>query len=156
MAALIARARPESADRGHAAAHERLVRQAREVMLAEPGIGVIELGRRLGCSPHHLSRVFGRVTGSGISRDRNRIRVSRALERIGEGEASLAGLAHDLGFADQAHLTRTVRAVTGNTPTACRALLALAAGRLVTRRWALLRAQRRLEGGGVRRVAPLP
>lgn len=132
VAALIARGRPEvasAADRwsrgpGVAAAHDRLAQEVREMLLAEPGLGVIELGRRAGCSPHHLSRVFGRVTGSSISGYRTRIRVSRALDRIAQGETSLAALAHDLGFADHAHLTRTIRAVTGCTPTACRGMLA--------------------------------
>jgi AraC-like DNA-binding protein len=121
VAALVARGlgRPAAPTYGH----DRLVRHVREIMLAEPGLGVIELGRRAGCSPHHLSRVFGRVTGSSISGYRNRIRVSRALDRIAQGETSLAALAHDLGFADHAHLTRTIRAVTGRTPTACRGLL---------------------------------
>ena len=131
VAGLITRGRPELASAGAprmrgpgaAAAHDRLARQTREVMLAEPGLGVIELGRRVGCSPHHLSRVFGQVTGSTISGYRNRIRVSRALDRIAEGETSLAALACDLGFADHAHLTRTIRAVTGRTPSVCRALL---------------------------------
>ena len=132
VAALIRRGRPEVASAGVrwsrvpgvAAAHDRLVQEVREMLLAEPGLGVIELGRRAGCSPHHLSRVFARVTGSSISSYRTRIRVSRALDRIAQGETSLTVLAHDLGFADHAHLTRTVRAVTGRTPTTCRGMLA--------------------------------
>jgi len=131
VAALVARARTGgpgwapagSAAGGRAGGRERLAGQAREIMLAEPSLGVIELARRVSCSPHYLSRVFSQVTGSSISAYRNRIRVSRALERIGQGERSLAGLAFELGFADHAHLTRTVRAVTGHTPTGCRALL---------------------------------
>jgi AraC-like DNA-binding protein len=130
VAALVARGRPGGSagggpgNRGDAA-RERLAGQAREILLAEPNLGVVELARRVSCSPHYLSRVFSRVTGSGISAYRNRIRVSRALERIGQGERDLAALAHELGFADHAHLTRTVRAVMGHTPTACRALLQL-------------------------------
>ena len=132
VAALIRRGRPEVASAGVrwsrvpgvAAAHDRLVQEVREMLLAEPGLGVIELGRRAGCSPHHLSRVFGRVTGSSISGYRTRIRVSRALDRIAQGETSLTVLAHDLGFADHAHLTRTIRTVTGHTPTTCRGMLA--------------------------------
>jgi AraC-like DNA-binding protein len=131
VAALVARARTGgpgwapagSAAGGRAGGRERLAGQAREIMLAEPGLGVIELARRVSCSPHYLSRVFSQVTGSSISAYRNRIRVSRALERIGQGERSLARLAFELGFADHAHLTRTVRAVTGHPPTGCRALL---------------------------------
>jgi AraC-like DNA-binding protein len=131
VAALVARARTGGpgwapagpAAGGQAGGRERLAGQAREIMLAEPGLGVIELARRVSCSPHYLSRVFSQVTGSSISAYRNRIRVSRALERISQGERSLAGVAFELGFADHAHLTRTVRAVTGHTPTGCRALL---------------------------------
>lgn len=127
VAALVARARPGvsagGSQRRGPAARERLAGQAREILLAEPSLGAIELARRVSCSPHHLSRVFSRVTGSGISTYRNRVRVSRALERIGQGERNLAALAHELGFADHAHLTRTVRVVTGHTPSACRGLL---------------------------------
>jgi AraC-like DNA-binding protein len=127
VAALVARGRPGGSAGGSqrrgAAARERLAGQARELLLAEPSLGVIELARNVDCSPHHLSRVFSQVTGSSISAYRNRVRVSRALERISQGERGLAGLAHELGFADHAHLTRTIRAVTGHTPTACRGLL---------------------------------
>jgi AraC-like DNA-binding protein len=130
VAALIARKAPARVTSGRPAAiaHDRLVRQARELVLAEPGIGLIALGRRIGCSPHHLSRVFSRATGTSISGYRNRIRVGRALDRLADGETSLAGLAHDLGFADHAHLTRTVRAVTGSTPAILRATFAGTAG----------------------------
>jgi AraC-like DNA-binding protein len=58
-----------------------------------------------------------------LTRFRNRVRVGRAMARIQDGETDLAGLAAELGFADQAHLTRTVRALVGHTPTALRRLL---------------------------------
>jgi AraC-like DNA-binding protein len=125
-ASLLARRLPRRVAGGRpaTATHQRLAARAREILLAEPATGLVELGRQTGCSPHHLSRVFSQVTGSSVSSYRNRIRVSRALDRIAEGERDLAALAHDLGFADHAHLTRTVRAVTGLTPSACRAALA--------------------------------
>jgi AraC-like DNA-binding protein len=124
-ATLIARRLPArvSGGRPAAAVHQRLATRARETLLAEPAAGLIELSGRVGCSPHHLSRVFSRVTGSSVSAYRNRIRVSRALDRLAEGERDLAALAHDLGFADHAHMTRTIRAVTGQTPSACRRIL---------------------------------
>jgi AraC-like DNA-binding protein len=125
-AGLLARRLPGRVASGRPAraAHQQLAVRAREILLAEPGTGLIELSRLTGCSPHHLSRVFSRVTGSTVSAYRNRIRVSRTLDRIAAGETDLAALAHDLGFADHAHMTRTVRAVTGQTPSACRTLLA--------------------------------
>jgi AraC-like DNA-binding protein len=51
------------------------------------------------------------------------LRGRRALERLAEGEGDLAGLAAELGFADQAHLTRTLREQTGRTPQCLRELL---------------------------------
>jgi AraC-like DNA-binding protein len=77
----------------------------------------------LGVSPYRLSRAFTRELGVSVTRYRNRVRVGRALDRIEQGEAHLARLAADLGFADQAHLCRTVREHLGDTPTALRRLL---------------------------------
>lgn len=46
-----------------------------------------------------------------------------AVACIEDGAQNLAVLAADLGFADQAHLTRTMRAQLGHTPSAIRRLL---------------------------------
>lgn len=81
------------------------------------------LARVARASPYHVSRTFRQVCGLTISRYRSRLRVRRALERLGQGERDLAGMAVDVGFADQAHLTRTVRFETGETPGRLRALL---------------------------------
>ena len=126
-AALFARGLPERAVSGRpatAAAWRRAVSQAKAALAADPRLGLIALGRVAGCSPHHLSRVFGQLTGASVSQYRNRLRVSLALDRLAQGERDLAALACDLGFADHAHLTRTVRAATGDTPSALRAALA--------------------------------
>lgn len=123
VAGLAARRAPQRVARGRPgtdAARGRLVRAAREILHAEPAAGLIELARRTGCSPHHLSRSFSQVTGSGVGRYRNRIRVAAAMERVEAGETDLAALACELGFADQAHLSRTVRALTGRPPSAWR------------------------------------
>ncbi|HEY8452210.1 MAG: helix-turn-helix domain-containing protein [Micromonosporaceae bacterium] len=64
-----------------------------------------------------------------MTRYRNQVRARRALDRIEQGGTSLSRLAADLGFADQAHLTRTVRAHVGCTPTQVRRLLGRVAGR---------------------------
>jgi AraC-like DNA-binding protein len=106
-----------------AALRRRLVDGARELILVDPRIALVALGRRLAVSPHHLSRVFVAETGETISRYRNRIRARIALERIADGEASLARIAADLSFADHAHLTRVVRREVGRTPSDLRDLL---------------------------------
>ncbi|MEU8175079.1 AraC family transcriptional regulator [Microbispora hainanensis] len=114
------RADRRSPDRGGV-----LADRAREAILADDpdSADLIRLARALGVSPSHLSRTFRRQVGMTVSRYRNRVRVSRALARIEEGERDLAGLAAALGFADQAHLTRTMRAELGRPPGHVRRLL---------------------------------
>ncbi|MFI9580887.1 helix-turn-helix domain-containing protein [Streptomyces sp. NPDC052236] len=85
--------------------------------------GLFPLAGLLGVSPYRLSRSFTRELGISVTRYRNRVRIGRALDRLEEGETSLATLAADLGFADQAHLSRTMRQYLGHTPTALRRLL---------------------------------
>ena len=126
LASLIARKMPERVASGRpatAAARRRIVNQAKAALAADPRLGLIGLSHVVGCSPHHLSRVFAQLAGSTVSQHRNRLRVSLALDRIAQGEPDLARLAHDLGFSDHAHLTRTIRAATGHPPSACRVLL---------------------------------
>jgi AraC-like DNA-binding protein len=126
-AAALAQQLPERVASGRpatAAARRRLAEVARQALTAgsEP-LGLGDLARLVGASPYHLSRVFQAQTGLSLSRFRNRLRVRRALERLAAGEPSLARLAADLGFADHAHLTRTVREQLGHTPTQLRRLL---------------------------------
>lgn len=85
--------------------------------------GLMPLAELLGVSPYRLSRSFTRELGVSLTRYRNRVRVGRALDRLDAGENSLATLAADLGFSDQAHLCRTLRQYLGHTPTALRRLL---------------------------------
>lgn len=103
-----------------------LVARARDVLGDDhpAAAGLIPLADLLGVSPYRLSRAFTRELGVSLTRYRNRVRVARALDRLGDRETSLADLAADLGFADQAHLCRTVREHLGYTPTAVRRLLA--------------------------------
>lgn len=99
---------------------------AREAIIADhPAAGgLFSLAELLGVSPYRLSRAFPRELGVSLTRYRNRVRVGRALDRLEAGERRLAVLAADLGFADQAHLTRTVREHVGVTPAVLRQLLA--------------------------------
>ncbi|MFI9360344.1 helix-turn-helix domain-containing protein [Kitasatospora sp. NPDC053057] len=85
---------------------------------------LFSLADLLGVSPYRLSRAFPRELGVSVTRYRHRVRIGRALDRLEAGEESLSVLAADLGYADQAHLTRTMRQHLGRTPTALRRLLA--------------------------------
>ncbi|WP_020661921.1 helix-turn-helix transcriptional regulator [Amycolatopsis benzoatilytica] len=113
-------------DSGRAGVHDRaLAARARAAINdGHPAAdGLVSLAALLDVSPYRLSRVFRRELGVSLTRYRNRVRVSRAMDRLASGEPSLAVLAADLGFADQAHLCRTVREHLGHTPTALRGLL---------------------------------
>jgi AraC-like DNA-binding protein len=105
-------------------AQRALVDGVREALIAEPGRSLPELARALAVSPHHLSRVFRSRTGHTISRHRMRLRARMSLERLAGGERNLARLAAELGFADQGHLSRVMKAETGYTPSALRSALA--------------------------------
>ncbi|EHR59080.1 helix-turn-helix domain-containing protein [Saccharomonospora cyanea] len=118
------------------AADRALVAAAREAIIegAREAEGLCTLAALLKVSPYRLSRSFTRQMGLSLTRYRNRVRVARAMDRLAEGESSLASLAADLRFSDQAHLTRTVREHLGHTPTTLRRLLALKPG-ATTRRF---------------------
>jgi AraC-like DNA-binding protein len=124
LLALLAKALP--VDR--VAVDGRLVAAAREAIAADAPAarGLMPLAAELRVSPYRLSRAFSRELGVSLTRYRNRVRVGRALDSIEAGYTDGARLAAELGFADQAHLSRTVRDHVGHPPTALRALLEVA------------------------------
>ncbi|HYL86950.1 MAG TPA: AraC family transcriptional regulator [Candidatus Angelobacter sp.] len=82
-----------------------------------------ELAREARVHPVHLSRVFRRCVGEGISEYVHRLRVRAACERMLAPETSLADVGFSTGFADQSHFTRSFRKITGMTPASFRSLL---------------------------------
>ncbi|WP_345152293.1 helix-turn-helix transcriptional regulator [Micromonospora maritima] len=108
------------------AAHRRLADRAREVLAASDSrLGLTDVAAQVGCSPHHLSRVFQRVTGQSLTAYRNRLRVRSLLDVLADGDGPPLGeVAATYGFADQAHLTRVVREQVGHPPARLRRLFA--------------------------------
>jgi AraC-like DNA-binding protein len=100
-----------------------LTDQVRQALAGNIELGLPELARRTGVSAFHLSRTFRSNTGMTLTRYRRRLRLKAALDRLEAGDSDLARLAADLGFADQAHLTRTMRAEASATPGQLRAHL---------------------------------
>lgn len=95
---------------GHAVAVAALLR---EVDLYR----VEGLAERAGLSVRGLQRLFREHVGATPKQLLRRVRLQEAALRIERGEASgLAALAADLGYTDQAHLTRDFKAVVGQTP----------------------------------------
>jgi len=87
-----------------------------------------QLARIAGCSVRSLHRLLERHVGVGTKWIVRRARVQAAAERVARGEAvDWAGLAVELGYADQAHLIRDFRDQVGETPAAYAARCAAAA-----------------------------
>jgi AraC-like DNA-binding protein len=75
---------------------------------------------RHGLARETLSRGFRLSFGVAPSRYRAEVRALRAWRAVVATRAPLAGIAAEQGFADQAHMTREVRRITGRTPGAWR------------------------------------
>jgi AraC-like DNA-binding protein len=107
------------------AAEHRTAAQVREVIRARPELRLVQLARLMGTSMYRLSRMFKAATGCTVSRYRIQVRTQDAIDRLEQGESDLARLAAETGFADQAHMTRTLRSETELTPGMLRRLLTL-------------------------------
>ncbi|WP_329255519.1 helix-turn-helix transcriptional regulator [Streptomyces sp. NBC_01478] len=80
---------------------------------------VTDFAHTEGLSVRLLQRLFAAYVGVGPKWVILRCRIHEALERAGAEEpVDWAGLAADLGYADQAHLVRDFTATVGVTPTA--------------------------------------
>lgn len=102
------------------AARRRIVEDARTLLGLDPTAdSIVDLARRIGTSPHHLSRVFHAATGMTLSAYRTRLRLHRAIEMLTDSaqDPHIADIAAATGFADQAHLARVFRRHLGTTPT---------------------------------------
>jgi AraC-like DNA-binding protein len=80
---------------------------------------VTDFAHTEGLSVRLLQRLFAAYVGVGPKWVILRYRIHEALERAGAEEpVDWAGLAADLGYADQAHLVRDFTATVGVSPTA--------------------------------------
>lgn len=90
----------------------------------DPEVGVGDLAREAGLHRVYFSRAFQRWTGISPTEFRLLRKSAAAMRRTVEGRATLAEAAADAGFADQAHWSRTCRALAGIPPGTVRRLLA--------------------------------
>ncbi|MGH7124470.1 MAG: helix-turn-helix transcriptional regulator, partial [Stellaceae bacterium] len=87
----------------------------------DPALSLREWADRHGLSAGSVSRGFGQVYGVTPATYRLLQRTHRAIRAILGSQTPLAALAQNCGFADQAHLARSVHRATGLTPRALRA-----------------------------------
>jgi AraC family transcriptional regulator len=66
--------------------------------------------------PTHLARQVRKITGQTFGEHVRRRRTLSALALLKKRDGSVADIAQRCGFADQSHLTRTLRRLTGLTP----------------------------------------
>lgn len=93
--------------------------RAVELLEADPLVPIAEIARAIGVSHGHLDREFRRIVGLGPRQLARQRRVARLLAGIdARGDVAWAGLASELGWADQSHLIRDVKRHTGVTPSA--------------------------------------
>lgn len=90
--------------------------QAAVVKLLDPCQRVDELATALGFSERQLRRRFLAAVGYGPKTLQRVLRLRRFLASAGSGFDGLAEAAAGAGYADQAHLARECRALTGLTP----------------------------------------
>jgi AraC-like DNA-binding protein len=82
----------------------------------EEEIALSDWADRIGIAPQSLSRGFRQAYGVSPKRYRLEQRTQAALKRMTSWNGTLAALAAEAGFADQAHFTRAVSDMTGAPP----------------------------------------
>lgn len=81
---------------------------------------LLDWAERHGLQPETVSRGFARAYGIGPAAFARELKLRAAWLRVARSRATFATIAAETGFADQAHMTRTMRAVAGTTPRAIR------------------------------------
>ena len=96
---------------------DRAVEQARDYLAAHPHANVTmeDLSQAVGLDSFRLSRAFSARLGLPPHAWHLQHRLRLAQARLAAGEP-VSHVAYDLGFSDQAHLTRLFKRLTGITP----------------------------------------
>lgn len=90
-------------------------------LLGDPGWRLDVWARRRSLAPATVSRGFRKVFGIAPAAFRLGARARRAFRMIRGSDLSFAAIAATTGFADQAHMSRAIRALTGATAGSWRA-----------------------------------
>ncbi len=85
-------------------------------------LSVAEMAAAVGLSGSWFSNVFKQTTGQSPLQWQLTKRIDRAQKLLSDSDATVAGVAAQLGFTDQAHLTKAFRQIVGETPAAWRRL----------------------------------
>lgn len=113
-------------EQGGGPANERLTQAqmkkliARVERLSDCRLTVGEMAETVGLSESWFSNVFKQTTGKTPLQWQLGKRIDHAKRLLVESELAVADIAAQLGFSDQAHLTKVFRQIAGDTPAAWR------------------------------------
>jgi AraC family transcriptional regulator len=119
MLAALARGRRLPSESRPPAWLTRVKERLREEIRPRPSLS--ELARDASVHPVYMARAFRRFERCSLGQFARRVRVERACCEILRGDRSLADIALETGFADQAHFTRVFKRLLGVSPGAFRA-----------------------------------
>jgi AraC-like DNA-binding protein len=116
---LVRRALGERGSPVRAASYGRrkLADRAKLVLASDPARRwtLADVAGQVGVSPVYLTQVFAQVEGAPLYRYQLRLRLARALDRLGDRE-DLTDLALDLGFSSHSHFSAAFRQHYGQSP----------------------------------------
>lgn len=87
--------------------------QLAEALLADPGLSLAQWAHGHGMHPGSVSRGFRQVFAVSPKAFRLQARTHAALKLYRNTSLTASAIAHTCGFADQAHLSRSITALTG-------------------------------------------
>ena len=99
------------------------LKQTRERLEEQPGTGETHesLAAHVNKHPVHLAKAFKKSYGETIGECQRRLRLNKAESLLRKRDMSLADVAMECGFANQAHLSRSFKCASGSTPARYRA-----------------------------------
>jgi AraC family transcriptional regulator len=107
--------RPQRAPRGLPA--EKLMRAVEYIQdQLHTDLTVADIAKAIHISPYHFTRLFKNATGQSPYRYVMEARAKRAKELLTSRRFTISEVAHQVGFADQSHLTHHVKRFYGVTP----------------------------------------
>ena len=83
--------------------------------LTEP-LSLEELGKKIGCSPFYLSRIFSTQTGHTITQHLRQLRMERAAELLKSGEHNVTEAALEVGYNSLSHFSAAFHETFGCCP----------------------------------------
>lgn len=75
-----------------------------------------EIGKRVGCSHFHLSRIFSQETGKSIFQYLRELRLERAAEMLRQGKWSVTQVALEVGYSSASHFSTAFHDAFGCCP----------------------------------------